>query len=110
MLNQQIAAKRGLADVDWHMYLTVAAGQGEASAVIVETTPRVRTSHPNWTVQRLAPWSGTGIPVRISGWLMLDPEHANMVGKYRGTIWEIHPITKIEVSQDNQWVDLDQLP
>jgi len=41
---------------------------------------------------------------------MLDPEHRNMVGKYRGTIWEIHPITKIEVFKDGQWVDLDQLP
>ena len=97
-------------DVDWHMYLTSSAGQGEDTSLIVETTPRVREFHPNWTPQRLAPWSGSGVPVRMSGWLMLDPEHRNMVGKYRGTIWEIHPITKIEVFKDGQWVDLDQLP
>ncbi len=97
-------------EVDWHMYLTASQGQGEDASLIVETTPRVRQSHPNWTPQKLAPWSSTGAQVRISGWFMLDPEHADMVGKYRGTIWEIHPVTKIEVSKDNRWVDLDQLP
>jgi len=28
--------------------------------------------------------------VRVSGWLMLDPEHPDQVSKTRGTIWEIH--------------------
>jgi hypothetical protein len=50
----------------------------------------------------------TVAPVRISGWLMFDPEHAAAFGKYRGTLWEIHPITKIEVLRNNNWVDLDQ--
>jgi len=36
--------------------------------------------------------------VRISGWLMLDPEHQDMIDEgLRSTLWEIHPITKIEV-------------
>ena len=38
---------------------------------------------------------------------MLDPEHADMVGSARGTIWEIHPITKIEVWKNGTWVDLE---
>ena len=36
--------------------------------------------------------------------------HRNHLGKYRSTLWEIHPITKIEVFKDNRWVDLDTLP
>jgi len=48
--------------------------------------------------------------VRISGWLMLDPEHRNHLNKYRGTLWEVHPITRIEVQQDSTWVLLDKLP
>jgi hypothetical protein len=74
------------------------------------TTPRVRQSHPKWTPIRLPPWVNTDAPVRITGWLMFDPEHTNHLGKYRMTLWEIHPITMIEVFQNGAWVALDQLP
>jgi hypothetical protein len=62
------------------------------------------------TVAALAPWIKTTAPVRISGWTMFDPAHRNHLGRYRSTLWEIHPITKIEVFQDGQWIDLDELP
>jgi hypothetical protein len=109
-------------DVDWHMPLTANQGDGEDVAIVVETTPRIRQQHPNWTPARLLPWtemSGShansqfnGQKIRISGWLMLDPEHQkDMVEKgLRSTLWEIHPITKIEVMKDGTWVDLDSLP
>jgi hypothetical protein len=108
-------------DVDWHMPITAQNGQGEDVAIVVETTPRLRQSHPNWTVTRLKPWtenigshtnsSFNGQPVRIRGWLMLDPEHQDMINSgLRSTLWEIHPITQIEVFQGGQWVDLDSLP
>ena len=97
-------------EVDWHIAFVGQAGEGEKASVVIETTPRVRQSHPRWTPQALHPWLNTDMPVRISGWLMLDPEHRNHLGKYRGTLWEIHPITRIEVFKDNRWVDLDTLP
>ncbi len=97
-------------EVDWHIAFVGQAGEGEKASVVIETTPRVRQSHPRWTPQALHPWLNTDTPVRISGWLMLDPEHRNHLGKYRSTLWEIHPITKIEVFKDNRWVDLDTLP
>jgi len=108
-------------DVDWHMPITAQNGQGEDVAIVVETTPRLRQLHPNWTVSRLKPWtenisshansSFNGQPVRIRGWLMLDPEHQGMIDSgLRSTLWEIHPITQIEVFQDGKWVDLDSLP
>jgi hypothetical protein len=107
-------------DVDWHMPLTLNAGDGEETSVIVETTPRVRKDHPNWTTAALKPWTAhvgnnpnshyNHQKVRISGWLMLDPEHQDMINNgLRGTLWEIHPVTKIEVQQeDESWADLDQ--
>jgi hypothetical protein len=98
------------ADVDWHMYFDSDASKGEAEAIIAETTPRIRQQHPNWTTAKLASWKGTGVPVRLSGWLMLDPEHPDALGKSRGTLWEIHPVTKIEVQQNGNWVDLGSLP
>ena len=94
-------------EVDWHMALVEEAGQGERLAAVVETTPRIRRNHPKWTEANLAPWLDTDEPVRISGWLLFDPEHRNHMDKYRKSMWEIHPITKIEVWKDDKWVDLD---
>jgi hypothetical protein len=85
-------------------------GDGEETSIVVETTPRIRRSHPRWTAANLAPWVGSQAPVRISGWTLLDPEHRAHLGKYRSTLWEIHPITKIEVFKDGQWVDIDDVP
>jgi hypothetical protein len=75
-------------------------------AVIVETTPRTRPAH-KWTTAMLKPFVDSNSQVRISGWLIFDAEHLNVVGKQRATVWEVHPITKIEVQKNGQWVDLD---
>jgi uncharacterized protein YgiM (DUF1202 family) len=98
------------AEVDWHMALVEKAGGGEDEGVVIETTPRVRRNHPNWTKTRLTPWVDSTKPVRITGWTFLDPEHRNHLNKYRVTLWEVHPITKLEVKQGTQWVDLDNVP
>jgi len=97
-------------EVDWHMPLAEHAGDLEATAVVVETTPRVRKDHPKWTPTNLSAWVSSNSPVRVSGWTLLDPEHGAQVGRYRSTLWEIHPITRIEVFKDGQWVDADSLP
>ena len=105
-------------EVDWHMPLTANVGEGEDVAIIVETTPRVRKQHAQWTTARLKPWTAhigsqpnasyNQQKVRISGWLMLDPEHQDMINNgLRSTLWEIHPITKIEVWDNGTWVDLN---
>ena len=97
------------AETDWHMALVANAGDGEHDAVVVETTPRIRKNHPKWTKGRLAPWTDTVQPVRISGFLFFDTEHRNHLGKYRSTLWEVHPITKIEVFKNGSWVNLDNI-
>jgi hypothetical protein len=105
-------------EVDWHMYLTrdFVADDGKlhkGEAVIVETTPRIRPKHPNWHLDVLRRWVNKNQPVRISGWLLLDPEHQSDIGQgHRATIWEIHPITHIEVSEvehpsETDWKDLE---
>jgi hypothetical protein len=96
-------------EVDWHMYLTKQPSRPISESVVVETTPRVRKDH-QWNRTTLLTWVDSTNPVRISGWLMLDPDHPNMVGSARRTIWEIHPITKIEVWKSGAWVDLETLP
>jgi hypothetical protein len=98
------------AETDWHMALVGEPGKGEDEAVVVETTPRIRRSHSKWTAARIRPFVDAPIPVRISGWTFLDTEHRNHLERYRSTLWEIHPITKIEVLQDGRWVNVDDLP
>ena len=98
------------AETDWHIALVKKEGQGEEKAIVVETTPRIRRTHSKWTKGRLDPWVDSDAPVQISGWLMYDPQHKNHLGRYRMTLWEIHPITKIEVFKDATWRDLDTLP
>ncbi len=104
--------------VDWHMYLTKQPNQSHKLAIVVETTPRVRPSHPGWTLARLQQISSDGTPVRISGWLMMDPEHWDQMWQYKSqadtvgtkariTLWEIHPITRIEVKQNGVWRSID---
>jgi hypothetical protein len=97
-------------EVDWHVPFVQHPGDGEETSVVVETTPRIRKNHPKWTPANLAPWINSQAPVRVSGWTLLDPEHRPHLGKYRSTLWEIHPVTKIEVFRNGQWVDLDDLP
>jgi Bacterial SH3 domain len=96
-------------EVDWHVYLTDSPAQPISSAIIVETTPRTRPQH-KWTVGMLAPLVDSQTQVRISGWLMYDSEHTGVIGTQRATVWEVHPITKIEVQTNGQWVDLDSQP
>jgi len=94
-------------ETDTHMALVKAAGDAEKTSIVIEFTPRFLSAHPNWTRAKLSKWINGEDPVRISGWLMLDPDHRNHLGRFRSTLWELHPITKIEVWKDNQWVDLD---
>ena len=94
-------------EVDWHMYLTNAANQGIAQAVIVETTPRTRPLH-HWNEVALQKLVNTNNQVRISGWLMYDFQHVSEIGTGRATVWEVHPITRIEVADGKGgWTDVE---
>ncbi len=94
-------------DTHIELILTPADSQ-ETQRVIVEVTPRWRAAMKAQGVD----WSTTtlqrvieGRTVRIRGWLFFDAEHANAAENtnpggdknWRATVWEIHPITSIEV-------------
>jgi hypothetical protein len=95
-------------DRDWHIWLTGRPGADRTGSIVVEATPRVRAAHPGWRFSAVRNAARDGDRVRISGWLMLDPDHPEQLGKTRGTLWEIHPIMKIELQRDGRWVDLDE--
>lgn len=93
---------------DYHSWIGAAPSSdpsARADSFIAELTPRVVALNPNWgsstDILRLR-----GQHVRIAGWLMMDQEHPEQLRHTRGTLWEIHPITRIEVEQNGQWIDL----
>ena len=92
---------------DWHLWLSATPGRDRTRSIVVETTPVVRASHPEWTLDAIRSLARDSTRVRVSGWLMLDPEHPDQVGKTRGTIWEIHPILRLEAQRDGGWVPVD---
>jgi hypothetical protein len=95
-------------DVDAHLAFVEHAGDPESTAIVIEWTPRILKSHPNWTKAKLSKYVDK--QVRITGWLMVDPDHYGHLGKYRNTIWELHPITAIEVTSGSKFVNLDHVP
>jgi hypothetical protein len=94
---------------DFHIWLTKTAGEDRTHSIVVEVTPPVRDKHPNWRTNLLGQIARKDQRVRISGWLLLDPEHPDQVGKTRGTIWELHPVMKIETFDDGRWTNIDDL-
>jgi hypothetical protein len=94
-------------EVDWHMYLTSQPAQGIADAIIVETTPRTRPFH-SWDKSTLDALVDSNTKVRISGWLMYDSQHVGAIGTQRATVWEVHPITRIETQDANgAWKNIE---
>jgi hypothetical protein len=91
---------------DWHLWLSAEPGKDRRHSLVVETTPAVRARHPEWSIADIHRLVRDSARVRVSGWLMLDPEHPDQLGKTRGTLWEIHPAMRIEIWQDGAWTAL----
>ena len=72
-------------------------------SVVVEPTPLMQDKHPTWT--KAAFMKLLSRRIRVTGWMMFDPEHPEQIGKTRATLWEVHPVMKIEVFQGGQWVE-----
>ncbi len=99
---------------DTHIELIANPDDGnEKHCVIAEITPRMRAIMANKGID----WSTDNIRntykghfVKIKGWLLFDEEHLKQAENtdpdnpkdWRATCWEIHPITSIEIVNDNR--------
>ena len=92
---------------DTHIELALDPSAASTQRVIVEVTPRWREK-----MAVIADWSTPALKkqlighrVRVTGWLFDDLEHerqaentnAGAAGNWRATVWEIHPVTGIQV-------------
>jgi hypothetical protein len=100
--------------IDFHMWLVdaVDADKDRSFSAVVEVTPRWRKANPAWSCSALYDLIDQGALFRVSGWRLYDYEHPeqtperNSKNPTRSTLWEIHPITKIEVATDAGWLEL----
>jgi len=99
-------SKKELEMRDFHVWLVAGPEEEKSKSIVTEVTPMIRAKHSEWNIRNLNQIAKNKKKVRISGWLMFDQEHPEDIGKSRGTIWEIHPIMKIEVLQEGKWVVL----
>jgi hypothetical protein len=102
-----------LAGRDTHIELVTDLSEtGDRGVVIAEVTPRMRKLMQDkgidWSTETLKN-KLTGRKVKIKGWLLFDFEHQRQAGNtnpngsenWRATCWEIHPITSIEVLDED---------
>ena len=90
---------------DLHFMLAETADAPRGRWLVTELTPRVRTGRPSWHLKRLRALVKRHARIRVSGWLLYDQEHLDLVGRTRLTPWELHPVMKIEVWNGDRWAE-----
>src|SRR5208283_5455142 len=78
----------------------------KSNSIITEICPRILKAHPNWNAKVIHDLAMQGSKMRISGWVTWDEELPEQLGIDRATLWEIHPIHKIEVWSNGKWTKL----
>jgi len=95
---------------DIHIHVGLRPDAPPREQVVLEVTPRMR----EWASQQGQDWSEETLKATLlghwrsfEGWLFYDSHHADEAenttpghpDNWRATAWEIHPITKLEVSR-----------
>ena len=93
---------------DIHIHVAPRADAPRTQWVVMEVTPRAR----RWAAGRGWDWKASALKERLvgrrcrfEGWLLFDRQHADESentapgarGNWRGTAWELHPVTSIDV-------------
>jgi hypothetical protein len=95
---------------DTHITVGLAPDAPETETIVVEVTPRWREKMAaqgiDWTTEGLEQQL-IGREVRFTGWLLFDTDHLHQAVNtapgnrrdWRKTVWEIHPVTALQVVQ-----------
>jgi len=91
---------------DFKLWIVDVPDGTKLNSVVAEITPRIRKNHTQWTIRNFGYIARDRLVVRVYGWLLLDQYEVAEIGSARSTLWEIHPVTEIEVRQDGKWKTL----
>jgi hypothetical protein len=108
--------------LDTHMELvdndTEDPKNNRKSHMIVEVTPWFHEAISAWSTAALGNYASyvggytaaqpknPPTKIRVYGYLFFDEAHATGATSWRGTAWEIHPVTRIEVLDHGAWKEL----
>lgn len=92
-----------LATYSWPLFSSPQRRTARRPRRAVEPTPRFYQNHPAWIWNTLKALEFSTDQVRISGFTSI-PVIGHM-GRYRASMWETHPVTKIEIFKNGQWVE-----
>jgi hypothetical protein len=93
-------------DTDFHIALGKTKTSKEKNCIVVEISPRLIPTHPNWNQEKLQRLEERKDKIRVSGWMLWDANHPDHLGKFRASLWEVHPIHRFEWKDGNTWRDL----
>lgn len=82
---------------------TARSKAARSGAVIATVTPAGQDAHLRWRLADLRKLARPGAKVRISGWAFYDAEHPEQLGRTRVSLWQIQPVTRIEVWRNGAW-------
>jgi hypothetical protein len=118
----------GSSNNDFHIPVVEEAGQDEFHSIVVEMIPQGENSpkrNAGWTIAKLQTLLTSGRKVRVTGQLFYDnahfpngdPSHPISGQPKRFSLWEIHPISAVDVckrannscdvSTDSDWTPLE---
>ncbi|MDX2359335.1 MAG: hypothetical protein QNK23_00920 [Crocinitomicaceae bacterium] len=93
---------------DIHIEMSDEIGEKEKCKLIsAEVSPHFRPDA--WTPENLNRAKKEGVKVRITGQLFFDGSHdacPDGNDSFRGSTWEIHPVYRIQVFVEGNWVDI----
>lgn len=92
----------GKGGYDWHFWIATTYRASRRASIIAEATPRVRARENGFNWKTFATLAGKASKVRVTGWIFLDNDH-KLGETDRATLWEIHPITRIDVRTKHGW-------
>ncbi|HWG36519.1 MAG TPA: hypothetical protein VN690_02265 [Terriglobales bacterium] len=92
---------------DLRLLIGEAPDSSPSEAVAAVVAPAWQDANAAWDVATLRALAQRRARVRISGWLLYADDLAVELTHGRSTLWEIHPVTKIEVAQpDGSWFEI----
>lgn len=98
-------ASKEAKDGDVHMYLSIKADDEKKNSMVVEITPAFKKKFPDYEN-----FLEKNTRIRVYGFLFYDTEHEGNSfttcqqcrNVWRKTNWEIHPITDIEILEEDE--------
>lgn len=80
--------------------------QDKSYSVLVEVPMHSKDKQNKAKLNRLQAALKRNTKIKISGRVVYNPENPDQYGRIRGTLWEISPITRIEIWENGKWKEL----